>query len=84
MDVQASIHYDEATTAEVSKKRKRDAEDDHEGPEQKKVYIENGTLGIEALHRDVGSPYRLASTRKTPFFAKTLLDRAQFYGECFC
>lgn len=62
MDVQASIHYDEATTAEVSKKRKRDAEDDHEGPEQKKVYIENGTLGIEALHRDVGSPYRLAST----------------------
>lgn len=60
MDMQTSS-YDEATT-EASNKRKRDTLEDHEGPEQKKVHIENGTLGIEALHRDVGPLYRLSST----------------------
>lgn len=57
--------------AETSNKRKRESDDDG-GPEQKKVHIENGTPGIEALHRDVGPPYRLASTRKTPFFAGSI------------
>jgi len=51
-----------------SNKRKRETDDDG-GQEQKKVQIENGTPGIEALHRDVGPPYRLSSARKTPFSA---------------
>lgn len=58
----------EANPTEMSNKRKRETDDDGD-QEQKKVHIESGTPGIEALHRDVGPPYRLASTRKTPLFA---------------
>lgn len=63
--------FDESSTnpIEVSNKRKREAGDDG-GQEQKKVHIENGTPDIEALHRDVGPPYRLASAP----YPKALVD----------
>jgi hypothetical protein len=50
---------------DMSNKRKREVEDSGDR-EQKKTHIEDGRPGIEKLHRDVGRPYLLCKTRKTP------------------
>lgn len=56
-------------------KRKRDVSDIG-GRAQKKVHIENRTLGITDLHLDVGEKYLLCRTRKAPFYPLTTPKRA--------
>lgn len=50
---------------EPSNKRKREV-DDNGDQGQKKIHVEDRSLGIEDLHLDVGKKYLLCRTRKAP------------------
>lgn len=63
----------------LNSKRKRDV-GDNEGRELKKLHVEDGRPGIEALHKDVGEKYLLCRTRKAPNL--TVLSATLLYVLC--
>ena len=64
---------------EPSNKRKREV-DDNGDQGQKKIHVEDRSLGIEDLHLDVGKKYLLCRTRKAPFFQDLLYPGLVLYA----